>query len=194
MLKPRQVRFVEEYLKDLNATKAAMRAGYSPRSAGVNGPRLLGNAGVAAAIADGKAKYAKRAEMTADEWRAAVARLARSDIRQFIDPETGSLLPLTELSDEAALCLSSIKVLREKTSIVGEGKTVEESTVEVKMWSKERALEMYGKHLGLLTERHELSGPNGGPITTLQGVAQLSSDDLKAVEAILARAVPHPDA
>ncbi len=50
MLTARQERFVDEYLADLNATQAAIRAGYSARSAHVEGSRLLTNAKVAAAI------------------------------------------------------------------------------------------------------------------------------------------------
>ena len=50
-LKPKQHRFVAEYLVDLNASQAAIRAGYSRKNANVNGPRLLANAGVAAAVA-----------------------------------------------------------------------------------------------------------------------------------------------
>lgn len=62
---PRQERFVAEYLCDLNATQAAIRAGYSAKTAEVQGPRLLGNVRVAAAIAEGQAKRAEKLELTA---------------------------------------------------------------------------------------------------------------------------------
>jgi phage terminase small subunit len=61
-LTPKQQRFVDEYLIDLNATQAAIRAGYTARNADVTGPRLLGNVGVAAAIARGQQKGAAKAE------------------------------------------------------------------------------------------------------------------------------------
>jgi phage terminase small subunit len=63
----RQTLFVAEYLKDQNAKQAAIRAGYSAVSAEVNGPRLLGNAEVRAAIDAGLAKLTSKAELTA-EW------------------------------------------------------------------------------------------------------------------------------
>ena len=63
-LTARQQRFVEEYLIDLNATQAAIRAGYSARTAEQQGPRLLGNVGVAGAIAAGRAKATAQAEAT----------------------------------------------------------------------------------------------------------------------------------
>lgn len=64
-LTPRQRRFVEEYLIDFNATQAAIRAGYAAKDADVQGPRVLGYAGVAAAIAEGREKIAERALVTA---------------------------------------------------------------------------------------------------------------------------------
>ncbi|RSV15668.1 terminase small subunit [Sphingomonas sp. ABOLF] len=63
---PKQQRFVEEYLIDLNATQAAIRAGYAPDSADVEGCRLLGNAKVAQAIAGLKAERSERTKIDAD--------------------------------------------------------------------------------------------------------------------------------
>lgn len=59
-------RFVAEYLKDLNATQAAIRAGYVATNADVTGPRLLGHVGICAAIAEATAQAAARLEITAD--------------------------------------------------------------------------------------------------------------------------------
>jgi len=63
---PKQTRFVQEYLIDLNATQAAIRAGYSAKNADVDGPRLLGNAGVKAAIETAQAAYAKNVGITVE--------------------------------------------------------------------------------------------------------------------------------
>jgi phage terminase small subunit len=65
-LEPRQERFVQEYLIDLNATQAAIRAGYSKKTARQQGDRLLSKAAVAAAIALAQAKRAERVEITQD--------------------------------------------------------------------------------------------------------------------------------
>ena len=64
---PRQQRFVDEYLLDLNATQAAIRAGYSARTAEQQGPRLLGNAGVAAAIQAAQEARSERVHITQDD-------------------------------------------------------------------------------------------------------------------------------
>ena len=63
---PKQQRFVSEYLVDLNATQAAIRAGYAKSGASVEGVRLLSNAKVAAAVATAQAERSKRTEVTKD--------------------------------------------------------------------------------------------------------------------------------
>ncbi len=63
---PKQTCFVQEYLVDLNATQAAIRAGYSAHTADVQGPRLLGNVGVAAAIQAAQTALSERLEVTAE--------------------------------------------------------------------------------------------------------------------------------
>lgn len=65
-LTPKQARFVSEYLKDQNATQAAIRAGYSKATANQQGSRLLANVGVAAAVRKGQTKVAKKAEITVE--------------------------------------------------------------------------------------------------------------------------------
>jgi phage terminase small subunit len=65
-LTPKQARFVEEYVLDLNASRAAIRAGYSSRTADVQGPRLLGNVRIKRAIAEATAHRSERTAITAD--------------------------------------------------------------------------------------------------------------------------------
>ena len=67
---PKQQRFVEEYLLDLNATQAAIRAGYSARTAEVQGSRLLRNAKVQAAVEEGHARHRERCEVTRESMAA----------------------------------------------------------------------------------------------------------------------------
>lgn len=65
-LTPKQQRFVDEYLVDLNATQAAIRSGYSAKTADVQGPRLLGNVKVAAALAEAKTARSERTRISSD--------------------------------------------------------------------------------------------------------------------------------
>ncbi len=66
-LTPRQARFVDEYLIDLNATQAAIRAGYSANNADKIGPELLGKTRVSAAIAEAQAKRSERVSVSQDD-------------------------------------------------------------------------------------------------------------------------------
>ncbi len=75
-LTPKQQRFVQEYLVDLNATQSAVRAGYSPKTAEQQGSRLLGNAKVAAAVAAGRKRLAAKLDLTAEKVLADIERIA----------------------------------------------------------------------------------------------------------------------
>lgn len=77
-LTPKQARFVAEYLVDTNATQAAIRAGYSRKTADVQGPRLLGNAGVCEAIAAGSAKIHAKLELSAESVLSDIVRISTS--------------------------------------------------------------------------------------------------------------------
>src|SRR4051812_15945223 len=103
-LNDRQRRFVAEYLLYLNATQAAVRAGYSARSAYSTGERMLRNAEVAAAIAEVQAARSRRTEVTADRVVLELARVAFGDPRRVMSWGPGGmrLRPSAELADEEA--------------------------------------------------------------------------------------------
>ena len=125
-LTPKQQRFVEEYLLDLNATQAAVRAGYSAKTADRIGPRLLGNVGVARAIEDATKKRAKRAEVDAE-------------------------YVVRNLREVAERCMQKRPVLNMK----GEQVVDEEGNAKWTFDSKgaNRALELLGKHIGMFTDK-----------------------------------------
>ncbi|MCT8281763.1 terminase small subunit [Xanthomonas translucens] len=81
-LSPKQQRFVSEYLKDQNATQAAIRAGYSKGTAKQQGSRLLTNADVAAAVNKGQRRVAKKAEVTADSLMAELEQARKLALKE----------------------------------------------------------------------------------------------------------------
>lgn len=115
-LTPKQQRFVQEYLVDLNATQAAIRAGYSAKTAGMIGFENLTKPEIVQAILAGKQKIAERNEVTQD-------------------------LVIQGLLHEA--------------NFKAKGAS---HSARVSAWS------WLGKHLGILSEKHEFSGPGGKPI------------------------------
>lgn len=152
----RQARFVEEYLVDLNATRAAIRAGYSARSAAVTAAKLLKQKRVAAAVADGCRRRAERLEVKQDEVLLELLRIARSDIGELVDEE-GQLLPLRDMHPDSRRAIASIEV---EEFFGGDGEDGAKSGClkKVKLWNKGEALQLLGKHLKLFTDKVELSG------------------------------------
>jgi len=151
---PKQIRFVAEYLKDLNASQAAIRAGYSKKNPNVVGPRLLADVGIAAAIAERQAKQLADADLSAARVLEEIRRLSFSDIGALYD-EQGHLKPLQDLSPAQRACIASTKTTK-KNLTVGDG--TQEDVVEIRLWDKLRALEMAAKRFGLLVDKLEHGG------------------------------------
>lgn len=146
-LTPKQEAFVLEMLKDGNATAAAERAGY--KHPNKQGPRLLVNVGIAAALAAARESRAKRTLVTADRVVRELAVVAFSDVTRIVDPHTGALCPV--ISRRARRAISSVKV-RRTTRGEGDSARTEES-VEFKLWSKTAALDMLARHTGVYPEK-----------------------------------------
>lgn len=165
-LSPKQRSFVQEYLIDLNATQAAIRAGYSAKAAAVQGARLLTNAKVLAALQEAQKRRERRTEITADRVLNELAKIAFSDLKDFV--EFGSAgIRIKPSSDVDGTVLSEV------SEMVTKGATV----TSVKLHSKMKALELLSKHLGLAApEKHEVSGPAGGPIEWVDLVKVAQTD------------------
>lgn len=147
-LTAKQQRFVEEYLIDLNATQAAIRAGYSPKTANEQGARLLANASVQEAIAKAMAERSRRTGISQDRVIQELARIAFVNPKNIIDFEDASVRP--DVTEDDLACIQSVKV---KTTDGPKGTSMER---EVKLNDKMKALEQLGKHLGMFTEKVEL--------------------------------------
>jgi phage terminase small subunit len=154
-LNAKQQAFVNEYLVDLNATQAAIRAGYSERSAHELGHRLLQKPEVAAAIEQAKQARVERTQITADrvlEELAAVAFSKLSDVASW--DEDGELVMVASSELEPA-AIAALREVRSTTSTIvfkdgGERTTVYKA---VKGHDKMRALELLGRHVGLFKEQ-----------------------------------------
>jgi phage terminase small subunit len=153
-LTPKQQRFVGEYLIDLNASAAAIRAGYSAKAANQTGPRMLVNAGVAEAVKLGKAEHLARTELTADRVLAELGRIAFSNITNLFD-EKGNFRPIHTLTAEQAAAIGAFEVIK-KNAEAGDGRI--DVIHKIRMLDKVRALEILAKYFGLLTERVEHGG------------------------------------
>lgn len=89
-LTPKQARFAEEYLVDLNATQAAIRAGYSAKTASEQAARLLVNVKVSAVIQEQRAKVSERTARTVADIMADIGRVRDNAMQEVLDTETGA--------------------------------------------------------------------------------------------------------
>lgn len=161
-LTPKQALFAQEYLVDLNATAAAIRAGYSAKTAEQQGYRLLRNVQVAAAIQAGMSKRSAKAEVKAEQIVAELRRIAFGDSRRVMEwgPNGVKLKPSSELSDDDAAIVSE----------ASESTTLNGGSLKLKTHDKIRALELLGKHIGMFTDNLNVGGS-----VTLEIVEELES-------------------
>jgi len=151
---PRQQRFVAEYLVDLNATQAAIRAGYSPKRANQAGLQALMNSDVAAAVKAGQAERLDEVMLTAKGTLEALRRVVDGDVRALFD-DTGNLKPIHTLTAEQAALIGGFEVVKRNLTS-GDG-TVD-TIYKVKLKEQRGFVEMAMKHLGLLIEKQQVQG------------------------------------
>ena len=140
-LTPKQALFVEEYLIDLNASQAAVRAGYSPKTAQVQGYQLLQKTSVSDAIAKAMAARSRRTGINQDRIILELAKIALLNVTDVVDMDEATVRGDSNRDDTAAI--ASVKV---KTIPTESGSIVER---EVKTYDKIRALELLGRHLSM---------------------------------------------
>lgn len=142
----KQKRFVEEYLIDLNATRAAIRAGYSPGTAKQIGSENLTKPDICACIDRAMAERSRRTGINQDRVLRELARVAFANANDVINMEDATLREDACEDDTAAI--QSVKV-----------KTFGEDGIEreIKMGDKLKALELIGKHLGMFKDNLSLT-------------------------------------
>lgn len=145
----KHARFAGEYLVDLNATQAAIRAGYSPKTAGAQAHKLLKNAEIQAIIAAGAQKAEQRTEITLDRVLNEYARIAFAGMSKFvsIDSDGTPRVDLSKCTPEDLDLLSEVQTETQQ----GEDRPV--LKVKIKPLDKLNALEKLARHLGVFRER-----------------------------------------
>lgn len=147
-LTAKQELFIAEYLIDLNATQAAIRAGFSKKSATAIGAEYLRKPHIAAAVAAKKAVQLERAELSANRVLEEMRRLAFMDVGVLFD-SAGNLRPLHTMTPEDRAAIAGVEVII-KNAEAGDGKT--DKVHKIKLCDKVRVLEMLGKHYKLLSD------------------------------------------
>ena len=178
-LTAKQQRFCDEYLIDLNATQAAIRAGYSERTANEQGSRLLANVSVQKYLQKRKTDRIERTEITQDMVLLELANIAFSNAADYaavVEKDAmaevdGIMIPLFDENGdpvkyrtvEPVLTADLTESQKRALSVIKKGR----DGFEIKPYDKIRALELLGKHLGLFTEKVEVTGSVNNPMEGL---------------------------
>lgn len=159
-LTEQQELFCREYLVDLNGSQAAMRAGYSEKTACEQASRLLTNVKVSERLRILMDKKLSRTDLNADTVLQELLKIALVDVAEAYD-DSGNLLPIKEMP----------KAIRQAISSIEDGEIR-----KLRFYDKTKALELLGKHLKLFTELREISGK-----VTLEDLVSQSAGDKKEI-------------
>ena len=135
--------FADEYIKDLHITHAAIRAGYSKKTAHVQGHALLKKPKIQAYIQERMNKRAERTGITQDRVLNEIAKMAFVNAKSLFD-ENGHLKKINELPDDITAAISGIDISEARSN-----DSVAISVKKIKFWDKRGSLELLGKHLKL---------------------------------------------
>ena len=169
MLSPKQQRFVDEYLLDLNATQAAIRAGYSEATAQEQSSRLLSNVMVREAIDAALANRSERTQIDADYVLTRLAAEAEADMADIFDPD-GALLPV---KDWPAIWRKGL-VAGVDVELGQDGATVQ----KVRFSDRIKRLELIGKHVAVQAFQKNIQ------VNSLDGLADRLSRIKERVDAL----------
>lgn len=148
-LNPKQKTFCAEYLIDLNATQAAIRAGYSKHTAKDIACQNLAKLNIQVEIQRLMKEREKRTEITQDRVLEEMAILGYSNIKDYIAASTEGFIvfkDMDKITEKQARAIEAIKV------------NVKDGKIEFKLHSKTKTIEMIGRHLGIFTDKIEHSG------------------------------------
>lgn len=184
-LTEKQQRFCEEYLIDLNATQAAIRAGYKEKTAYSMGQRLLKNVEIQNQLQKRKLERVERTEITQDMVLYELANIAFSNAADYAAVVEKDLMvehdgeeypvydhdgnPVKYRTVEPVLTADLTENQKRALAVIKKGR----DGFEVKPYDKIRALELLGKHLGMFTDKVEVSGEVNNPM------AELTTEELK---------------
>lgn len=165
----KQKRFVEEYLIDLNATQAAIRAGYSPETAYSIGSENLKKPEIRVCIEKAMAERSKRTGINQDRIIMELAKIGLLNPKDLVDFDEATVKE--EATEEDLAAIASVRVKRFPTKD-GEG-----TEREIKMHDKTKALELLGRHFGMFKDKVEVSGLEEEKKKLDDILLQMSGDD-----------------
>lgn len=156
-LTAKQARFVTEYLVDLNATQAAIRSGYSQKTAASIGEENLRKPEIAAAVQKAMAARSHRTEITADRVLKELAKIGFANMLDYVTVGTNGdpFVDLSAMDRDQAAAIQEVTVEDFKDGRGEEARDVRK--VKFKLHDKKGALVDIGRHLGMFIDRSIVS-------------------------------------
>jgi len=155
-LSERHALFVKHYLIDLNATQAAIRAGYTAKHADVTGPQLMGNPRISAAINKAKYELEAKLEISAERTLQEIARVAYANYDDYVTHDNGDVtFDLSKCDRTQMAAVQEYTV--DHTGGTGDGKREMILRTRGRLHDKTRALEMLAKYHPLYTDKLEIT-------------------------------------
>ncbi len=151
---PQQELFCNEFIKDLNATQAALRAKYSKNGARTTASKLLAKDNIQQLIYELNQERLKAVKIDANFVLEELHKIATSDVAEIFD-ENGKMKNIHDVPPIIRRAISSIETV-EYFEGMGRDREQVGEIKKIKLWSKDKALENLGKHLKLFTEKHEI--------------------------------------
>lgn len=136
---------------DLNATQAAIRAGYSVESAGSIGSELLKKPEIRARIDRAMAERSKRTGINADRVLLELGKIAFVNAVDVINMDDATIKAGAARDDTAAIASVKVKTIP--------GEDADGVEREIRLADKLKALELCGKHLGMFKDNPEGAAP-----------------------------------
>ena len=168
-LSEKALRFVHEYQVDLNATKAAERAGYSRRTAYSIGHRLLKNVEVIRRLEMQADRHIRRVDLRAEDVLRRIMLMAGGDIRRLVDSR-GKLRALHELEDDVEVLIAGMKIS-------------ENGVTEVKITDRLKALALLAQHFELLKSKMDVHHTGAVGLLEEETLRHMSDENLAKVKA-----------
>jgi phage terminase small subunit len=162
-LTDKQKKFIDEYLVDLNATQAAIRAGYKEKAAYRTGAENLRKPQIQEEIQKRMEERQKRTEITQDMVLQELAAIAFARATDYVSVRDGmvQVKDTDQLSDSQIAAIAGIKETQ--------------NGIEVKLGSKEKTLELLGRHLGMWNDKINVEGQ----VEAKNPFADLTTEELK---------------
>lgn len=154
-LTPKQQKFIKEYLIDLNATQAAIRAGYSKKTAYSHGQRLLKNVEIQERIQTQRNNTEKRTDITIDQCLKEYASIAFLDIKNVFT-DTGELKQIKNMPEDARRAIGGLEV----TALTNRDGEQIGTISKVKLINKKDALDSIMRHLGGFNDKLQIELPD----------------------------------